>query len=153
MLQPSSARLSLDLAWAGGLPARLGLAHVVFWASSVRKILLKRAEIILLKLILCSIMKSGVMDSRMKLLHPSFQWIVMNIQRILFSPTFQYLPPPLEVLTWKTLLFMKEFSARDQLVIAHFLKTPARLSSDLKDCQLGSARLGLARKIPARLHH
>ena len=41
---------------------------------------------------------------------------------------------------------MKEFSARYQLVIAHFLKKPARLSSDLKDCQLGSAR-----KNPARL--
>ena len=41
---------------------------------------------------------------------------------------------------------MKEFSAGDQLVIAHFLKTPARLSLDLKDCQLGSAR-----KNPARL--
>ena len=41
---------------------------------------------------------------------------------------------------------MREFSARDQLVIAHFLKTPAWLSSDLKDCQLGSAR-----KNPARL--
>ena len=41
---------------------------------------------------------------------------------------------------------MKEFSARDQLVIAHFLKMPARLSLDLKDCQLGSAR-----KNPARL--
>ena len=69
----SSARLSSDLARAGGLPARLGSARAVFGASSVGKILLKRAEIILLKLILCSIMKSGVMDARMKLLHPSFQ--------------------------------------------------------------------------------
>ena len=32
---------------------------------------------------------------------------------------------------------MKEFSAHHKLVIAHFLKTPARLSSDQKNCQPG----------------
>ena len=69
----NSARLSSDLARAGGLPARLGSARAVFGATLVGKILLKRAEIILLKLILCSIMKSGVLDAMMKLMHPSFQ--------------------------------------------------------------------------------
>ena len=44
----SSACLSLDLARAGGLLARLSSARVVLGASSVSKILLKRAEILFL---------------------------------------------------------------------------------------------------------
>ena len=156
----SSARLSSALARAGGPPAWLSSACGVFWASSVRKILLKRAEIILLKLILCSIMKSGVLDARMKLLHPSFQWIVMNIQIILFSPHFSVPSTTLGSIDLKNFIVYERIFSSRSARNSSFLKNassaqlgserlPARLSSE----KSSSARLGSARKIPARLQH